>query len=1818
MTTTGLREVTDDDLDEALERVLVPRLHAVLASRDAGHCLRVGAVGADLAVRLCRRLRAALGSTAQIHVLGEPPEATEDVAVTGSKLIELRNPDVAGKLRAPLLVFIPPGTQTSAEDSFGVATFEQADLGDVYGDLAGRLLASIPEQLRAGVADLLGAVDDEARARAPAPTSLQRARYLLALARNDHDREAAGAALFELDLVPDFELFSDPVQIRTRATRNCRQMQVLNHADRTLRQRVIDLHLTDPAFRARLADFLVTYGPDGPRAWTRRIVVDRANWGLSFHRWPLPEERPPAVAHITVDDLDLPLAGATPEHASHPVLRNITGQPYLLGGAAGHTQLSVGFEVTPDPRQITGLTAFSVQLVSEESGPTGVRATVRVSTTSRRTYKARLAKLRASHLDEGWHFLRVLPLDADRIPLPVDPGRNQVNGGDHGTSGDSPAGGHPDNESDRFYVVVDEGLDEPPPVPRTGRSVGVSQELRRLQFEALANDRDWAAITCRQATWTGADRSTIEASFGIHGSVEIPLAPALAEVELAILAASTALAQRQILSVSGQPARMMPAEQGPSLPATEPMDAFIQARAAALAAVYGDDGMVLAGRDLRGLRHTALAYAEAYAQLLAHELRAAERAADPDLVRRLAPLLQVDTVRVDHQDPRGRRSAATLVSPTHPLRLLWLVAWAELGYRWLNNAAGGSKAAIAAAARTLLALRPAGFPFVVGGDNGRLSVAAADLTPYWGICLPTDTADPHTLIADVARGLGITERAAADLGITPSQLADRLERYVRMHPYVRTLVVCVVNPGRADHIADTLIELERRPGLRHLNYDVRLFTAGATQPNTGEALAQLLRGEWGTSAEAEAFATPRMAGSTPKLAVSVRPLDDFRSATSRHAAHVTMLFDAFNGEHIEVGPADAEGPASVHGLVQQTSIQYVDEDGTTAWHKQPRFSRRRSEDPPGVPPGTEEYSDLLASLPALICSAAAAMTTGEAGTSLVPRITLSLTADDATLLHQAHRCSDWVITVDRTLGIEYFDSPGSSRRPDYVIDVAAGGASGPGHHLIVSSRSVDELRALLDPMIGQHGLQIDRRHAGTFFEQLRLLSSQLAFKIASTSPNQRTEVLGLALARLYLDQQAVLADQILLPLDSHLELYREARHQADDAAEGLGLQRTDLALFSLDAKRRLITCRLVEVKCHSSLASPTEVQGVRDRIASQLNRTATVLAETFDPQHVQPDRPDRAVHNAELAALLAFYLDRAVRHSTLTAAVAAEGRWLLDHLDDGYELQFTRTGLIFDLGRPGLEHDFDGGIEHHRIGRDRIEDLLGAIGTDPVLAAATHPTAEVSLPRMSDAAFRAPARSHDLPTENAPAPVGEVTPQAAAAVTREVPPSSPSADLAAAEESRVGRPAPSRAVRSPDGLPTAEPPAWLPEIYTGSNVPSPQYGVLGEYGVRRVAVDLNETHTISLFGVQGGGKSYTLGSIVEAASLAAPPLNRLPQPLATIIFHYSSSLDYEPEFVSMISPNTDQEQVAMLHDRYSTAPAALSDVAMLVPADQLAQRQADYPGIAVYPLKFGAGELQAAHWRFLMGAVGNQSAYIRQLGRIIRANRGNLSLDAIRVGIEASSLSDTIKQLAHQRLDFAADYVEDTARIKDLVRPGRVIIVDLRDELIEKDEVLGLFVVIMGLFAESTIDGEHFNLLVVFDEAHKYMGSPDLVSGLVESVREMRHKGLNILVASQDPPSVPISLIELSDHVILHKINSPAWLKHLQKANAALADLTAAKLTSLRPGEAYIWSSRATEAAFTRGAVKVQLRPRLTRHGGDTRTAVEARRDNPRVATETP
>jgi hypothetical protein len=950
--------------------------------------------------------------------------------------------------------------------------------------------------------------------------------------------------------------------------------------------------------------------------------------------------------------------------------------------------------------------------------------------------------------------------------------------------------------------------------------------------------------------------------------------------------------------------------------------------------------------------------------------------------------------------------------------------------------------------------------------------------------------------------------------------------------------------------------------------------------------------------------------------------------------------------------------------VQDYHVEYQEDPATIAWRRTPRHGS-------AIPlAGREELTDLLSSLPAVLSDATCAVATGQAGIGMRPLIGLALDATERALLHQVHEVSDWVLTLDRNMGIEFFDHGGRRDRPDYLIDHTPAVGASVGHRLTITSRSVAELEAMLAPVLDEYGLPADGSHAVAVLDQLRSLSGRLALKLISAQ-TQRAEALGLALSRMYLEHQGALQSQIPVPLDAHLDLYRSLKQVADELGNDVSFKRTDLGLFDLNAAERTITCRLVEVKCYTAVGDLAAYAALKDRIAAQIAQSQEVLSQHFDPHRGPADRADRLMKTRELVTLLEFYLDRGMRYGLMEAAAAEEARFLLRSLEEGYRLVFTRSALVFDFEKDGSEIEHEQGIEFHRVGSNLIRELIDAAaltshekvaGAEPSEAREQEAEADrserlrrrrrtPSIPTLENASFLGATRERTAPWEELvsardvdrpllPAIPGAVEPPGAPvqphqatdmsvrtsaeerpAAQPEAAPSGPDTPPAApgplGGDSGAGRSTsePVKLARSPDeSAPSAEPvpidaelvkvdgPAH--DVMLGATSDSPQYGILGEVAGRTVALDLNQTHTISLFGVQGGGKSYTLGTVAEMASLPINGINRLPQPLATVIFHYSPTMDYAPEFTSMVAPNSNGAEVAALRDRYGAEPRALEDVLLLVPADKLDERRTEYPSIEVRPLQFAAAELQASHWRFLMGAVGNQATYIRQLNRIMKQLRDDLTLDGLRQGLDGSHMPDHIKELARGRLELAEEFIDDSTHLGEVIRPGRLVIVDLRDEFMEKDQALGLFVVLLQLFAEVTFEGRKFNKLVVFDEAHKYIESPDLVAGLVEVVREMRHKGTSIMVASQDPPSVPVQLIELSSQIILHKFNSPAWLKHIQRANASLAGLTPEKMAHLRPGEAFVWSSKATDEAFSNAAIKVRCRPRATQHGGTTKTAV--------------
>jgi DNA phosphorothioation-dependent restriction protein DptH len=1791
VTFTDLRQ---DQLNAALEAILIPDLVALLQTRAAGHCMRVTDLDLELMIALCRALQRQLPDV-NSYILGAPADEEQDktLFISSTKLVELRNPDAEGLLRPPLLVFVPANLRTSAEDSFGIATFEEIDITNVYQKLNQQLVARLPTAVQSIVKELFTELSN---ARWFWANIEARTRFLLRATTDQPVHEMLGAALYELGLVPDLTIFSEGSFTLGRIRRNCEAVQALTNADRSIRGRVLDLDLTDRTLQRRLMQLLLELGVDDPRQWCKQIAIERRNVDLTFDKWRFTDERTPDQIQIANVRTDLPIV----EDEEDPRYQGLVGQQVLA--PQSRRKITVTFRVDPHPTQVSGLDHFTVQIMAREgshqdtASPVGTAKKVKSWKATRSTCSVALDKLNKIEFDPegGWHFIRVLAWTADGDPIPL-------------ATKDSKEAylfdPLPGNESEPFFVLPGgETFTEEIQQRAVPRAESLEHARLRLQCKAVREVRKPEAVRTDFVSWTEKDtkakisqRNMLSLKFGNDGSFQVPVIGQLQQLEEKILTTAESLMLWQIEVDKGKAMLLDPVQL--SWPKTSLIIPFITARKRYLEAIaVGEAKLISQAADFNKLGPLCLEYARTYQDLLLELYRLVESDSLQERIQAindLQNLLLLDTVEVTLINYRNRSVTRNLalISPTHPLRALWLATWTTVGQQWIAATQDGPKEYIAFVEDALLRrLLPLNLPAALARPQASVYMMVDNINSFWSVYAPATEVDTRGSFSELCTALNVPETRINSNEITGELVAQRIERYLVQHPYIRVLSINIFNPGRATMIGEVLTQLQKISLFSDLRYDLRLFVPDPEAPGIGDAIIELLSPSAAVSTEEmDAFSASTGSHLFPKLSIAIRSITEFTKTPENYHSHLSLLLDLFPAAEVGAEPAFiAHQTAPLHGLLQDFSNQYNEQNDDWLWRRQPQHGS------PTPIYSAQTFVELLTGLSGTISGTIATVATGKAVLSYRPVITVSLSPEQRQMLHRVHEISDWVYTIDRNLGIEFYDH-GRSDRPHYLIDYVPGKLINSGHRLVITTRSRIELESLIGPLLNEYGLPAQSQHVHVILQQLRTLSGRLTLKLISSAATQRAEALGLALSFLFLKHQKALYNQILVPLDDHLDLFRKSEGEISDSEETATLRRTDLALFELDHKRRTIVCRLIEVKCYAQTEGLRAYTQLKAKIAEQIYSGEEVLGRHFDPYNKKPDRPDRLLKTRELTLLLEFYLERGYRHGIISEQSAEESRTFLRSLEAGYYFEFTRSALIFDFTKTGTEKpDYEQGVECYRIGYDLIRALvLGATQITERTEEEIKSLSETNIPLLKTSAFLSSNHSvvldgtvlntyaNDLqdPLEQDSISVPIVYPTAL--VDKEATP--PETIVTAIRE-------------------ITRPPHY--DVLVGSENASPQYGILGEVAGRRVALDLNETHTISLFGVQGSGKSYTLGSLIEMACLPIANINQLVRPFATVLFHYSATKEYKPEFVSMIHPNLVATQIAVLQEQYKAEPDALRNVIIVTPKLQVEQRKREFPEIPVYPLTFSSKELKASHWKFLLAAVGNQSLYLKQVNQIIRKLGDDLSLESLHSAIEQSRMTNKAKETAYERLQLASDYIDDSNFLSNLVEPGRLIVVDLRDETIEKDDALGLFVVLLQIFSEATYQGRSFNKLVVFDEAHKYIKNEGLVEGLIEVVREMRHWGTSILVASQEPRSVPQSLIELSTEIILHRFNSPEWLRYIQKTNTALNSLTPEKMNSLGAGEAYLWSSKSNDKSFSTGAIKVHCRPRVTQHGGATKTAV--------------
>lgn len=397
------------------------------------------------------------------------------------------------------------------------------------------------------------------------------------------------------------------------------------------------------------------------------------------------------------------------------------------------------------------------------------------------------------------------------------------------------------------------------------------------------------------------------------------------------------------------------------------------------------------------------------------------------------------------------------------------------------------------------------------------------------------------------------------------------------------------------------------------------------------------------------------------------------------------------------------------------------------------------------------------------------------------------------------------------------------------------------------------------------------------------------------------------------------------------------------------------------------------------------------------------------------------------------------------------------------------------------------------------------------------------------------------------------------------------------------------------------------EVVLGdTELDSAHIGVVGRLKDDRriVAVSFAKPQCMVLLGYMGSGKSYSLGVLIENALLSVPNLSSHRSPLSVVAFNFRRNPEARFEYWGFRQPNSKPPEVARLRSHYKAEPVGIDRLNVFGYEPELQRRQAEYRGVPTFPIQFRADELGAEHWQILMKPPSPQAEYMDVMRDIIQKlfYQERLTLKNLEKHIQTDErLSPMQRRKAETRLSFAKRWLCDERQYQwsDVLTGGALNIFDLRMQTMSSSDALKLCLVITDL-VRRTKNG--VNKVIVFDEAHEYVDSKELVGELENAITQIRHDGLSFILASQFPDRIPATIFKYLLTRFVFKTPNRKAIDCIRKAAPNLECLSPQQVSNLdlEQGVCFIQTDDDCTDSLLKVPQLLAVRPRCTMHGGET------------------
>lgn len=616
-------------------------------------------------------------------------------------------------------------------------------------------------------------------------------------------------------------------------------------------------------------------------------------------------------------------------------------------------------------------------------------------------------------------------------------------------------------------------------------------------------------------------------------------------------------------------------------------------------------------------------------------------------------LLRLDTFEVVLEDREGD-VATSIILPTHPLRAAWirqyvleLNSWTKSVYQFPIDERS-EQVDLGLVRR----ISPNNYPFIIGQSDGQLVVYGEEIAFGYGFYANPSNPD-YDVIMSMILGILDSERSSSIDAIRVSNLGRVVDKFLETEKNSEVLSLLTLNAGDGHLISSVLDrffedETDENDALAKYRLSIQSYADRFPFSNPVDKLNDLqIRRSGATRVGLSHLAPP--------VGVSIR--NRMSLSEDIENVHLAVALGIAGGE-ISNRSFKYERRAHMNGLITgtQTEKNSSSEDWFTSAHL-----------------GLEEGA-LLARLHKNYLHAA---NTSHAGIDGQAGVQVRLSPELKLELRRMHERADRVVTIDRFVGLDWFEDAHSyGLGATYILDYTPDFVEGMADRLIVTTKYRDEIVRVVGAAMREMGLSVLGTETAVI-DSLGLISGRLALNLLVRNP-QAHEAVGLAVTISYLKAEGQLDGWVVIPVDSHLEIFGlDAQSKSENG------RRCDMLLVRFIDECLEVRC--IEVKERQGGSVPDKLI---DRIVSQLNNTAEILMNRFlQDGH---SRLDRQLQIAHFSSILHHYIDKARLQGLID-----ENQWLEYHkgADRFGSRKFTisREGYVVALqGAPRETRQADG------------------------------------------------------------------------------------------------------------------------------------------------------------------------------------------------------------------------------------------------------------------------------------------------------------------------------------------------------------------------------------------------------------------------------------------------------------------------------------------------------------------------------------------------